>query len=106
MEPDKAASHKHIKAMLSSAGIGNGGKAMVAVGAKKCGHPCGCAGKPSKHITGQAKDVSKSAYKSLESKLQAAKQGSLDDYLKKFGLHRPMKNHSKSPEPWHFEALK
>lgn len=38
-------------------------------------------------------------------KIQPAKKaGSLDVYLKKYGLHRPLLNHPNSPESWHIEA--
>ena len=36
---------------------------------------------------------------------EPAKVESLDDYLKKFGLHRPLLNHAKSKEPWHVEVI-
>jgi hypothetical protein len=29
----------------------------------------------------------------------------IDDYLKTFGLHRPLLNHATSPEAWHIEAI-
>jgi hypothetical protein len=40
----------------------------------------------------------------LKVKLTAAKAGTIDDYLKKFGLLRPLLNHPTSPEAWHIEA--
>lgn len=104
-EPDKDATIKHIKSMLKKAGIGKGGKAMVSAGIKGCGEPCKCKVGTSKHLTGEAVDLQMSSITGLASKLKSAKSGSLDDYLKKFGLDRPLKKHPKSPEPWHLESL-
>ena len=104
-EPDKAATLKNVKAMLKKAGIGNGGKAMVSAGISPCGEPCKCKVGASKHLTGEAIDIQKSSLTALESKVKANKLGTLDEYLKKFGLHRPLKDHPKSPEPWHLESL-
>jgi len=104
-EPDQAATEKHVKAMLISAGIGNGGKAMVSSGLKPCGEPCKCGAGRSKHLDGVAADLHSGHLTTLSTKLTTAKAGSLDDYLKKFGLHRPLLNHPSSPEKWHVEAL-
>lgn len=104
-EPDQAATEKYIKTMLISAGIGNGGKAMVSSGLKPCGEPCKCGAGRSKHLDGVAADLNSTNLSSLATKLTTAKAGSLDDYLKKFGLHRPLLNHPSSPEKWHVEAL-
>ena len=104
-EPDQVATEKHIKAMLISAGIGNGGKAMVSSGLKPCGEPCKCGAGRSKHLDGIAADLNSGHLASLTTKLTTAKAGSLDDYMKKFGLHRPLLNHPSSPEKWHIEAL-
>ena len=104
-EPDKAATEKHVKSLLVSAGIGNGGKAMVSSGLKPCGEPCKCGAGRSKHLDGVAADLNSAHLASLTTKLTAKKAGSLDDYLKKFGLHRPLLNHPSSPEKWHVEAL-
>lgn len=103
-EPDKAATEKHVKSLLTKAGIGNGGKAMVSSGLKPCGEPCKCAASRSKHLDGVASDLHSSDLTSLSARLLTNKAGSLDDYMKKFGLHRPLLNHPTSPEKWHVEA--
>jgi len=103
--PDEAKTKARVKAMQKSAGIGNSGAAMVSSGLKPCKSPCACKAGRSKHVSGVAEDLLSSDLNSLEVKLKAAKAGSLDDYLKTFGLHRPLKNHATSPEPWHIEAL-
>jgi len=104
-EPDKTATEKHVKSLLTKAGIGNGGKAMVSSGLKPCGEPCKCAAGRSKHLDGIASDLNSQDLQSLSNKLLAKKAGSLDDYMKKFGLHRPLLNHPTSPEKWHVEAI-
>ncbi len=104
-EPDQVATEKHVKSMLVAAGIGNGGKAMVSSGLKPCGEPCKCGAARSKHLDGVAADLNSGHLLSLTTKLTTAKAGTLDDYLKKFGLHRPLLNHPSSPEKWHIEAL-
>lgn len=103
-EPDKEATKKQVKSLLVQAGIGNSGKAMVSSGLKPCGEPCKCGAGRSKHLDGVASDLNSGHLTTLESKLKTAKAGSLDDYLKKFGLHRPLLNHTSSPEKWHVEA--
>lgn len=104
-EPDKAATEKYVKSLLVSGKIGNGGKAMVSSGLKPCGEPCKCGAGRSKHLDGVAADLNTAHLASLTIKLTTKKAGSLDDYLKKFGLHRPLLNHPASPEKWHVEAL-
>lgn len=104
-EPDQAATEKHVKFLQTSAGIGNNGKAMVSSGLKPCGEPCKCRAGRSKHLDGVAADLNSSHLTQLTTKLTTAKAGSLDDYLKKFGLHRPLLNHASSPEKWHVEAF-
>ncbi|MFL0805532.1 MAG: hypothetical protein K6L81_17595 [Agarilytica sp.] len=103
-EPDRAATKKQVASLLVQAGIGNAGKAMVSSGLKPCGEPCKCGAGRSKHLDGVASDLNSGHLGSLETKLKAAKAGFLDDYLKKFGLHRPLLNHPSSPEKWHVEA--
>jgi len=103
-EPDKEATIKQAKAIQTAGKIGKQGKAMVAPGLKPCGEPCKCQASRSKHLSGLAADLNTSHLNTLKTKLTAAKAGSIDDYLKKFGLHRPLLNHKSSPEPWHVEA--
>lgn len=103
-EPDETVTTKHVKSMLVSAGIGNGGKAMVSSGLKPCGEPCKCGAGRSKHLDGMAADLKSTHLTILTNKLRNAKAGSLDDYLKKFSLHRPLLNHPSSPEKWHIES--
>jgi hypothetical protein len=103
-EPDKARTLENVKSILVAAGIGNSGKAMVSAGLKPCGEPCRCGAGRSKHLEDAAVDLNGDDLTSLTGKLASAKAGSLDDYLKKFGLHRPLVNHPDSPEEWHVES--
>ncbi len=103
--PDQVKTKARVKAMQKSAGIGNSGAAMVSSGLKPCKSPCACKAGRSKHVSGVAEDLLSSDLDSLTLKLKTAKVGSLDDYLKTFELHRPLRNHSTSPEPWHIESL-
>jgi len=104
-EPDETKTIANVKLLLKKAGIGNGGKAMVSSGLKPCGEPCKCKAGRSKHLNNLAADLNSAHLKSLKVKLNTAKAGSIDEYLKKFGLHRPLLNHPTSPEKWHVEAL-
>jgi hypothetical protein len=101
-EPEEKATIKQCKSLLKSGGIGNEGKAQVAAGLKPCGEPCNCSAGRSKHIDGNAADLKTSVLPVLTGALKKANAGSLDEYLAKFGLHRPpqIKN-----EPWHIESL-
>lgn len=103
-EPEQAATEKRAKELLVAAGIGSSGQAMVSAGLKPCGEPCKCGAGRSKHLDGVAADFNTTDMAILTQKLTAAKAGSIDEYLKKFGLHRPLLNHPESPEPWHIEA--
>ncbi|HUQ91765.1 MAG TPA: hypothetical protein VM120_08790 [Bryobacteraceae bacterium] len=103
-EPDKDKTIENVKQMQVTAGIGNGGKAMVSSGLKPCGEPCKCGAGRSKHLEDAAADLNSTDLASLVTKLTAAKAGDIDAYLKKFGLHRPLVNHPESPEEWHVEA--
>jgi len=78
---------------------------MVSAGLKPCGEPCKCGAGRSKHLDGVAADLKTVGLNQLTASLVKAKAGTVDDYLKKYGLHRPFLNHAKSPEPWHIEAL-
>jgi len=105
-EPDKDKSRAQAYAILKAAGIGTpktpGAKAhsaMVAPGYTGCAEPCKCGGKRSNHISGAASDLGKAQMLQLQNKLIQAKAGTIDNYLKSFGLKRPMKS-----EPWHVEA--
>jgi len=104
-EPDETTTKKQVKLLQTNAGIGKSGTAMVAPGLRPCGEPCKCGAKRSKHLSGLAADLDMPKLKSLTTKLKTAKAGSLDDYLKKFGLHRPLLNHAISKEPWHVESI-
>jgi hypothetical protein len=103
-EPDKAKTEERAKALLKSEGVGNNGEAMVSSGLKPCGEPCKCGAERSKHLDDLAADLNSGDLTLLEGKLKTAKTGSLDDYLKKFGLNRPLVNHATSPEKWHVES--
>lgn len=106
--PEKEKTLANAKAMLTSAGIGNSGQAMVASGLSPCAEPCGCGAGRSNHLEDLASDLKSTALVELVAalgKLPKEKQLSLDDYLKQFGLHRPLKDHKESPEPWHVEEL-
>ena len=104
-EPDREKTQQHLKQLLTSEKIGNNGQAMVSAGTKPCGVPCGCGAGQSKHLDDTAADLNSTDLQTLDNKLKGAKAGSLDDYLKKFGLHRPLLNHPSSPEKWHVEPL-
>jgi hypothetical protein len=104
--PDKTKTRQRAYEILKSAGIATADdrpndphSAMVAPGYQGCAEPCKCGGNRSKHIAGAASDLGKPQLEQLKQKLQQAGAGSLDNYLKKFGLHRPM-----TSEPWHVEA--
>ena len=103
-EPDKAATEEKARAIQKDGKIGNSGKAMVAAGLSPCGEPCRCSAGRSKHLEGVAADLGSDDLVVLATKLTVKKAGSLDDYLKKHGLHRPLLNHPTSPEKWHIEA--
>ena len=105
LEPEQAATEKHVQSMQVSAGIGNGGKAMVSAGLKPCGEPCKCGAGRSNHLAGLAADLNSTDLTSLTTTMTKKKAGDLDAYLKKFGLHRPLLNHPTSPEKWHVEAI-
>lgn len=104
-EPDKDATEKQAKKLLSDAGIGDSGQAMVACGIKPCAEPCGCAAGRSKHLEDLAADLNSNDLDTLTGKLATAKAGDIDSYLKKFGLWRPLVNHPTSPEKWHVESV-
>ena len=104
-EPDKDATEKQAKKLLSDSGVGNSGQAMVSAGLKPCGEPCKCGAGRSKHLDEEAADLNSSDLGTLTTKLTQAKAGDIDSYLKMFGLHRPLINHPESPEQWHVEAL-
>ena len=111
-EPDEEATKKHVKSMLKKAGIGNAGAAMVSSGLKPCGEPCKCRAGRSRHLDGIAADLNSAHLDTLATKLKNANAGNLnanagnlDDYLKKYGLHRPLLNHPGSPEKWHIESI-
>ena len=104
-EPDQAATEKNAKALLTDAGVGDSGQAMVAAGVKPCGEPCRCGAGRSKHLEDLAADLNSGDLDTLTGKLTAAKDGDIDSYLKKFGLNRPLANHPTSPEKWHVEGI-
>ena len=104
-EPDMAATEENAKAIQTAAKIGNNGKAMVAAGLSPCGEPCRCGAGRSKHLDGVAADMNSNDLAVLATKLTLKKAGSLDVYLKNYGLHRPLLNHPTSPEKWHIEAI-
>jgi len=103
--PDREATETYVKTLLKSANIGGGGTAMVSAGLKPCGEPCRCGAERSKHLDNLAADLNSSDLTQLTNKLKEKKGPELDAYLKQFGLHRPLLNHSTSPESWHVEAL-
>ena len=73
-EPDKAATEKHVKSLMVSGKIGNGGKAMVSSGLKPCGEPCKCGAGRSKHLDGVAADLNTAHLTSLTVKLPQKKR--------------------------------
>jgi hypothetical protein len=103
-EPDKDKTMENVKQMLVTGKIGNSGQAMVSSGMAPCGEPCKCGAGRSKHLEEAAADLNSADLTSLTAKLTAAKAGDIDEYLKKFGLNRPLKDHPESPEEWHVES--
>jgi hypothetical protein len=103
-EPDRAKTVEHVKLMLKSGGIGLGGTAQVSCGISPCGEPCRCGVGRTRHLSGQAADLNSRDLLALSTTLTRAKAGTLDQYLAKFGLHRPLLKHPTSPEEWHVEA--
>jgi hypothetical protein len=104
-EPDKDKTTEHVKQMLRDAGIGNSGQAMVSSGLNPCAEPCGCGAGRSNHLSDLAADLGLVELQNTLAKLPADKKTTLDDYLKGFGLHRPLKDHPESPEEWHVESI-
>src|SRR5262245_39011879 len=105
-EPDEEATKTQVKSLLTSAGIGNSGQAMVASGLKPCGEPCRCGAGRSNHLSDSAADLNSTALTQLAEKLAKdndKNRPDVDAYLKEFGLHRPLVNHPTSPEKWHVE---
>ena len=102
-EPDKNASVKAMSAFLKRYHV----TSMAAPGQNQCGEPCSCGGAASKHITGAACDVGGMAL--LQAALAKENGGegiNLDEFLKDYGLHRPMAHLTgKQREEWHVEAL-
>ena len=102
-EPDKAASTRAMALFLSRHHV----RSMAAPGQNGCGEPCGCGGMASKHITGAACDVS--GLQELQDSLAKENYGTgikLDDFLKDYGLCRPMAHlQGNRREEWHVEAL-
>lgn len=104
-EPNEIATIMYVKSLQISAGIGNSGTAMVSAGLKPCGEPCRCSAGRSKHLDAIAADLNRGDLRQLSASLSKAEAETLDEYLKRFGLHRPLLNHGRSSEPWHIEAL-
>jgi hypothetical protein len=101
-EPDKDATRKRAEQLLKEAKVGNSGQAMVSAGLKPCADPCKCGAGRSKHLDDAAADLNTTDMTLLKGKLKSGE--TIDTYLKKFGLNRPLVNHATSPEPWHVEA--
>jgi len=82
---------------------------MAAPGVDGCGEPCSCGGKASKHVTGQACDLNGLDVLERTLHLKSPNVPSdklLDDYLKRFLLHRPMAHlPGRSRENWHVEPI-
>ena len=107
-EPDKDKTLANAKQMLKDGGIGSSGEAMVSSGLSPCAEPCGCGAGRSNHLSDAAADLGRSGITELETalaKLPKEKATTIDEYMKTFGLYRPLKDHKKSPEAWHVEAL-
>jgi hypothetical protein len=102
-EPDKAASTAAMARFLKDHHVSS----MAAPGKSGCGEPCGCGGGASKHVTGEACDLS--GMQELARALARGYQGHgdpLDEYLEQFRLWRPMAHlPEKSREEWHVEGM-
>jgi hypothetical protein len=104
-EPDQGRTQAQARRILKGFGVGQGGKAMAAPGLNRCGEPCGCGAGRSRHVEGLAVDLNR--LDQLERALAARSAGPLDAYMKKFGLHRPLKDlPADKRELWHVEATK
>ncbi|MFN2565464.1 MAG: hypothetical protein ABR499_10695 [Gemmatimonadaceae bacterium] len=103
-EPDRAKTIEHVKLMVKAGGIGLGGTAQVSCGISPCGEPCRCKVGKTRHLSGQAAGLNSRDLLTLSTTLARAKAGTVDQYLAKFGLHRPLVKHPTSPEEWHVEA--
>jgi hypothetical protein len=104
--PDESASRKAMTTFLEKHKV----KSMAAPGLDLCGAPCGCGGHASKHITGQACDLSKLhqlgvAIIHKELGLFVDPDAAVDRFLAYHGLCRPLAHPGKSQELWHVEAL-
>jgi len=102
-EPDKTASTAAMAKFLKQHHVSS----MAAPGKSGCGEPCGCGGGASKHVTGEACDLS--GMPELARAVARDYQGHgdpLDEYLEQFRLWRPMAHlPEKSREEWHVEAM-
>jgi hypothetical protein len=105
-EPDKQASARAMARFLERSHV----KSMAAPGLTPCGEPCGCGGHASKHITGDACDVS--GLDQLGQLLLGKQLGfqtadeAVDHFLAGYHLWRPLAHlPGKAREAWHLEAL-
>jgi hypothetical protein len=107
VQPDKHVSTRAMAAYLAKHNVSG----MAAPGVQGCGEPCGCHGNASKHLTGEAADMS--GLHELGLKLVASEPGkytsveeAVDHFLHDFGLYRPLAHKpGKARELWHVEAL-
>lgn len=105
--PDEDASRHAASKFLLSHGV----TGMAAPGIDGCGEPCGCGGRRSRHITGEACDLH--GLDRLGHLIMAAEPGkyhdpvdAVDDFLHQHHLCRPM-GHLKGnqQELWHVEVI-
>jgi hypothetical protein len=103
--PDKDASTRAMTLFLTRHGV----KSMAAPGHPGCGEPCLCGGHASKHITGEACDLSNLEQLGQSIRTVASfadNTEAVDSFLHGYGLWRPLAHlPGKARELWHVEAI-
>ncbi|MFI5380783.1 MAG: peptidoglycan-binding protein [Tepidisphaerales bacterium] len=107
-QPDEEATRKRARKILADAAIGTpphgiANSVQVAPGYNGCREPCLCGRNRSRHIVGEAVDLS--AIDEVANRLEAEGIGTLDDCLACFGLWRPLLHLGDSEEQWHVEEI-
>ena len=104
-QPERHATVRCMAAFLKRFGVAK----EAAPGKTGCAEPCLCGGKASHHVTGDACDLGGLDHlsKVLDARGGLGKPGHrLDDYLRTFGLWRPLAHKpKKTREEWHVERL-
>jgi hypothetical protein len=102
---DRQASAAAMARFLSDHGV----KSMAAPGIKGCGKPCLCGGHASKHLTGEACDLSNLPLLGHSIRMVASfadDDAAVDSFLHEYGLWRPLAHlDGKARERWHVEGI-